>query len=138
MNTSKSIELLVAALVLIAINLLIIQLLLKKLHQKSETDGKLKLSYGTWFTTMFIAAILIGGKTIIILSESIDNIYKINAINSLLQTFKAGSLYIGLSIIWFIIWYYIANMLSILITGKRNELNEMEADNYVFFLIKGH
>ena len=62
MNTSKTIALTIAGLIAIAIVLLIIQLLLKKLKQKSQLDGTLKLSYGIWFTTLFIAGIFITQK----------------------------------------------------------------------------
>ena len=137
MNTSKTIALIIAGLIAIAIVLLIIQLLLKKLKQKSELDGKLKLSYGIWFATLFIAAVLVTVKTMTILSEAIDNIYKMNATNAIVETSKAASLFIGLSAVWFLVWYFIANLLSTLITGNRNEVNEMEADNYAYFLIKG-
>ena len=137
MNTSKTIALTIAGLIAIAIVLLIIQLLLKKLKQKSELNSKLKLSYGIWFATLFIAAVLVTVKSITVLSEAIDNIYKMNSTNAIIETTKAASLFIGLSAVWFLVWYFIANLLSILITGNRNEVNEMEADNYAYFLIKG-
>lgn len=137
MNTSKTIALTIAGLIAIAIVLLIIQLLLKKLKQKSELNSKLKLSYGIWFATLFIAAVLVTVKSITVLSEAIDNIYKMNPTNAIIETAKAASLFIGLSAVWFLVWYFIANLLSILITGNRKEVNEMEADNYAYFLIKG-
>ena len=104
MNTSKTIALIIAGLVTIAIVLLIIQLLLKKLKQKSELNGKLKLSYGIWFATLFIAAVLVTVKTITVLSEAIDNIYKMNAANAIVETSKAASLFIGVSAVWFLVW----------------------------------
>lgn len=117
MNTSKTIALLVAGLIAIAIVLLIIQMLLKKLKQKSELDGKLKLSYGIWFASLFIAAAFVTAKTMNVLSEALDNIYKMNATNTFLETSKAISLFIGLAAVWFVVWYFIANLLSTLITG---------------------
>ena len=120
MNPSKTTALIIAGMVAIGIVLLIIQLLLKKLKQKSELDGKLKLSYGIWFATLFIAAALVTVKTMTILSEAIDNIYKMNATNAIVETSKASSLFIGLSAVWFLVWYFIANLLYTLNTGNRN------------------
>ena len=72
-----------------------------------------------------------------LLSEAIDNIYKMNATNAFIETSKTASLFIGLSAVWFLICYFIANLLSTVITGNRNAVNEMEADSYAYFLIKG-
>ena len=137
MNTSKTIALTIAGLVAIAIVLLIIQLLLKKLKPKSEIDGRLKLSYGIWFVTLFIAASIVNSKTISVLSEAIDNIYKMNIPNMLGESAKATSLFIGLGVVWFVVWFYIANLLAVIIVGKRIDSNEMESDNRSYFLIKG-
>jgi hypothetical protein len=137
MNTSKTTALIITGLITIAIVLFIIQLLLRKLRRRSELNNKLKLSYGIWFSALFIAAVLVTAKSIVVLVESIDNVYKINFINPVAEIAKATSLFTGLSAVWFLIWYFIANLLSVLITGNRNEVNEMEADNYVYFLIKG-
>ena len=137
MNISKTITLAIAGLVAIAIVLLIIQLLLKKLKLKSEIDGRLKLSYAIWFVTLFIAASIVNSKTISILSEAMDNIYKMNPPNILGESIKAISLFIGLGAVWFVIGVYIANLLVVIIVGKRRDSNEMEADNCSYFLIKG-
>ena len=82
MNTSKTITLTIAGLIAIAIVLLIIQLLLKKLKSKSEIDGRLKLSYGIWFVTLCIAGSSVNLKTISVLSEAIDNINNMNIQNT--------------------------------------------------------
>jgi hypothetical protein len=136
MNTSKTITLIIACFVAIAIILLIIQMLLRKIKLKSELDGKLKLAYGIWFAELFLAATFITSKTIIVLSEAIDNIYKMNSSNAIVETTKAASLFIGLAAVWFVIWYIIAKVPSTLIAGNRNELKEMEADNCAYFLIR--
>ena len=43
----------------------------------------------------------------------------------------------GLGVVWFVVWFYIANLLAVIIVGKRIDSNEMEADNRSYFLIKG-
>ncbi len=137
MNTSKTITLTVSAIIAIAIMLLIIQLLLRKLKAKSEQEGRLKNSYGVWFATLFIAASITTGKAINMLSEAIDNIYKSFATNIIGEVAKTASLFIGLSAVWLIIWYFVANLLSVTIVGKRSDQYEIEIDNVSYFLIKG-
>lgn len=137
MNTSKTITLTIAAIIAIAIMLLIIQLFLRKLKPKSEQDGRLNNSYGVWFITLFIAAIITTSKTISMLSEAIDNIYKYVSNNVIGEVAKTSSLFIGLSAVWFMVWYFVANLLSVTIVGNRKDQNEIEADNVSYFLIKG-
>ena len=137
MNTSKTIALTISAIITIAIMLFIIQLLLRKLKPKSEQEGRLKTSYGVWFTCLFIGASIVTGETINLLSIALDNIYKNISNNIFGQLVKTGSLFIGLSALWFLLWYFISNLLSVTIVGKRKNENELEANNVSYFLIKG-
>jgi len=137
MNTSKTIALTTSAVIAIAIMLFIIQLLVRKLKLKSEQDGKLKTSYGVWFACLSIEALIVTGETINLLSTAFDNIYKNISNNLLGQLVKTGSLFIGLCALWFLLWYFIGNLLSVTIVGKRKNENEIEANNVSYFLIKG-
>lgn len=137
MNTSKTLALTISVIIAILIMLLIIQLLLRKLKPKSVIEGKFKNSYGVWFTTLFLAASIITSKAMSVLNEAFDNIYKNVSINILGEVAKTASLFIGVSATWFMIWYLVANILSMTIAGKRNDLNELESDNSSYFLIKG-
>jgi len=137
MNTSKIITLAIASLVSISIMLMVVQLLILKLKPKSETDGKIKLSYGIWFSSLFISATIITSKAILVLSEALDNIYKFNLQNTVLESAKITSFYIGSAMVWFVAWVYIASFLTKIICGKRINANEIEADNCAYFLIRG-
>ena len=137
MNTSKTLLLTIAALVVLLIMLLAIQLLLRNIKNKNTKDGKFKLSFGILFTTLFLAASINASKTINLFAEAIDNIYKTNAQSIVGASAKTGSLFIGVTALWFISWYFIVNMVAVTITGKRSAEKEMDADNYSFFLIRG-
>jgi hypothetical protein len=56
MNTTKTIILIATALIALAIMLLIIQFLLRKLKAKGFEDGKIKASFSVWFSAMFLSA----------------------------------------------------------------------------------
>jgi len=137
MNTIKIIILTVTGIVVVAIMLLVIQLLLRKVKLKSETDFKIKSSYGIWFASLFIAATVLTLKTVSYLSEAIDNIYKIASLNRTTEILKIISLYIGLSVIWFFLCYIVAKVFSAIIVGVKNEQEEMGLDNVHYFLIRG-
>jgi hypothetical protein len=137
MNISKIITLAIAGLVSISIMLMVVQLLILKLKPKSETDGKIKLSYGIWFSSLFISASIVISKAILVFNEALDNIYKFNAQNTILESAKIASFYIGSAMVWFVAWVYIASFLTKMICGKRINANEIEADNYAYFLIRG-
>jgi len=137
MNTSKTVTLTIIGILAIVIIILVIQFLLRKLKTKSEQEGRLKNSYGVWFAALFIAATITMGKAIILFNEAIDNIYKNVSTNVIGEVAKMASLFIGLSAFWFIVWYFVANLLSVTILGNRKDQNEIEADNVSYFLIKG-
>ncbi|MBS1750379.1 MAG: hypothetical protein JST63_10785 [Bacteroidetes bacterium] len=137
MNTSKTVILTIAILIALVILIMTIQLLSRKTKNKNSEDGKLKLSYGIWFITFFLSGSLVMSKVVFVLNESIDNIYKTIPTKSLFESFKMGSLFIGLGIVWLLLWYFILNILSVLIMGKRNYVKEIETNNYSYFLVKG-
>jgi hypothetical protein len=137
MNISKTIILTIAAFFALALLQVITQLLLRKVKAVNADEGKLKLSYAVLFATLFLSGSLIAVKAVSVFSEAIDNIYKINPGNSLLECFKIGSLFIGLSLVWLILWHFIVKAMSVIINGKRNDVKEIESDNYSFFLVRG-
>jgi hypothetical protein len=112
------------------------QLLLRKL--KTVADGKASMqASGIWFITLFLSGALLASKTVSVFSEAIDNIYKINLADSLFNIFKTGSILTGVTLLWLMIWYFLSNTLSVIITGKTSALQEAEANNITFFLIRG-
>lgn len=137
MNTSKTIALTISAIIAVAIMLFIIQLLLRKLKPKSEQEDKLNTSYGIWFSSLFIGASIVIGEAISLLSIALDNIYKNTSQNLLIEIVKTTSLFIGISVLWFLLWYFMSNLLSVTIVGKRKSQNEVEVNNISYFLIKG-
>ncbi|HEY4194578.1 MAG TPA: hypothetical protein VGM63_03525 [Mucilaginibacter sp.] len=137
MNTVKTTTSAIAGIIVVAILLSVIQFLLRNLRSKSESDFRIKSAYGLWFSSLFIGTCLIAAKVVTFLDEAIDNIYKMNSSNPALAIAKASSLYIGLSVAWFLLWYFIAKVLSTMITGNRKEFEEMELNNTYYFLIRG-
>lgn len=137
MNTTKTITLTIAGMIALAIMLTLIQFLLRKVRLKSEADFRIKPAYGVWFTCLFIAGSLIAERIVTFLSEAIDNIFKMALPNTAFEIAKISSLYIGLGVIWFLLWYFITKVFSTIITGNRNELEEMELNNSHYFLIRG-
>ena len=137
MNTSKTVILTIAVLIALAILIMILQILSRKVKNKNSEDGKMKNSYGVWFATLFLSGSLIMERVIFIFSETIDNVYKISSSNNLFESFKMGSLFIGSGVVWLLLWYFIVNILAIIIMGKRNDVKEIETDNYSYFLVRG-
>ncbi|MDH7462591.1 hypothetical protein QEG73_14940 [Chitinophagaceae bacterium 26-R-25] len=137
MENTKAVILSIAAFISLAIIIMVIQFLSRKLKNKSHEDGKIKLSFGIWFSTFFLSASLIMARTIVVFGEAVDNVYKITPDRGLFESFKKGSLFIGLSILWLLIWYIAVNRLSYLVMGKRKPANEIDIDNYTFFIVRG-
>lgn len=136
MNT-KLIILIIAALAGISVMIFIIQFMIRKIRNRISAEGKFKISFGILFTTLFLTAAIIASKTIILFAEALDNINKISPEKLIGESTKTGLLFIGLTALWFIIWYYTIKTLSVYVTGKRSDEKEFDSDNYSYFLIKG-
>jgi len=137
MGTLKEIMLLAFSLITIAMGFLSIKLLLNNLKFSSENEGKTKLSFGVWVTLLIVVYSINSTKTIEVLVETFDTMSKLNLDNQHLTLFQTSAIFIGLNIVWFIVWYYLSNLLSILLIGKRHALKELENDNISYFLVRG-
>jgi len=137
MELTKTITLTSVGIIAFAISLTVTQMLIRKEKTKSENEGKILLAYGILFSSWVICFSLLNFKTLSVLNEFADTIYKVNTINPLTEIAKTSVLFIGLTNTWLIIWYYITKALSVLFTGKRIEVNEIESNNYVYFVLKG-
>ena len=137
MNSSKLIIPALATIVAIMILLFILKVLSRKTNIKNTETGHYKSSFTVWFATLFLSGAIILYKAMNILGECIDIHYKNNPLNALMESIKSGSLYVGLSISWFLLWYYVSNTLSSLSFGKRSLIKEIESDNFNYFLIRG-
>lgn len=137
MDTTKIITLTVIGIIAIAISLTITQLFLRKAKSKLENEEKINLAYGILFLGWVISFSLLNVKSISIMSEYVDTIYKTNSANHLADISKTSVLFIGLTNFWLILWYLVTKAFSILIAGKRTDVNEIENNHYTYFLMKG-
>jgi hypothetical protein len=135
MKATKIMILSIAVLVILSMILFMAQLLLRKL--KTADKRIPTMASGIWFISVFLSGALLTSKTVFVFSEAIDNIYKINPADSLFNIFKTGSVLTGITIVWLMVWYFLSNTLSVIITWKKNALQEAEVNNISFFLIRG-
>jgi len=137
MDITKTITLTSVGIIAFAISLTVTQLLNRKEKSKSESEGKILLAYGILFSSWVICFSILNFKTLSVLNEFTDTIYKVNSLNPLTEIAKTSVLFIGLTNTWLILWYYITKALSVIFTGKRKDINEIESNNYVYFILKG-
>jgi hypothetical protein len=109
------------------------QIKFKKLSKNNE-DGKLKTSFSIWAGTIFLSSSLMLSKMLTTLNDAL-NIYK-SFDSPIISALKTSSIYVGLSAIWIVILVFIINILSNLIFEDRKEKQEMENDNYAYFILK--
>lgn len=133
MNTSQTITLFASGLISIALLLFALQMKFSK-STKNNEDGKLKISFSIWAGTIFLASSITLEKMLSILTDAI-NIYK-GFDSPIISTLKTTSIFVGLSAIWIVILIFIINFLSNLIFENRKEKQEMENDNYSYFILK--
>lgn len=137
MDTTKIITLTIIGIVSMAISLTVTQLILRKEKSKSESEGKIRLAYGILFFTWVVVFSLLNFKSLSILNEYIDTVFKTNENNSMVDILKTSVIFIGLTNVWLILWHFIAKVFTVLFAGNRNEANEIENNHYTFFIMKG-
>lgn len=137
METTKTITLLCTGVIAVTISLTLTRLLFRKEKISSEKEGKIILSYGILFTSWVLGFSLLNLKTITVLNEYFDMVYKINPSNHLIEISQTSVLFIGLTNFWLVFWHYVTKVLSLLFLGRRVSQNEMESNNYVYFLVNG-
>jgi hypothetical protein len=133
MNISQTLTLFVTGLICLGLLLFAMQIKFTKTLKNNE-DGKLKTSFSIWAGAIFLSSCLMLTKMLTILNDAL-NIYK-NFDSPIISAIKTASIYIGLSSIWIIILIFIINILSNFIFDDRNEKQEMENDNYAYFILK--
>ncbi|RZK59189.1 MAG: hypothetical protein EOO91_05850 [Pedobacter sp.] len=111
--------------------------LTRNFKSKINNDGKLKISFGIWYAAIFLAGATIISTIINVVIEVIDNLIKIKPEKLYLELIKATSLAVGVGFIWLFLWYLVVSFLTKMIPLKANEIEEMEEDNFGYFLIKG-
>jgi hypothetical protein len=133
MNISQTLTLFVSGLLSIALLLFAMQIKFKKLSKNNE-DGKLKISFSIWAGAIFLSSSLMLSKMLTTLNDAL-NIYK-SFDSPIISALKSSSIYVGLSAIWIVVLVFIINILSNLIFEDRKEKQEMENDNYAYFILK--
>jgi hypothetical protein len=133
MNISQTLTLFITGLISIALLLFAMQIKFTKTSKNNE-DGKLKTSFSIWAGTIFLSSSLMLSKMLTMLNDAL-NIYK-SFDSPIISALKTSSIYVGLSAIWIVVLIFIINILSNLIFEDRKEKQEMENDNYAYFILK--
>lgn len=137
METTKSIVLSSAGVISFAITLSFILLLNRKEKLVSEHDGKIRLSFGMLMANYIIGFSILNYKMLSVLSELIDSLLKLNSEHMLINVAKSSVMFLGLNICWIIICQILTKTLLKILFNNRDQIKELEANNYVYFLIKG-
>lgn len=133
MNISQTLTLFVTGLISIALLLFAMQIKFTKLSKNNE-NGKLKTSFSIWAGAIFLSSSLVISKMLTTLNDAL-NIYK-SFDSPIISALKTSSIFVGLSAIWMVVLIFIINILSYLILEDRKEKQEMENDNYSYFILK--
>lgn len=115
---------------------LIILLLTRQLKAKKDEEGKIKISYGIWFSVLFLSGSSILTSIITISLEAISNIYKMQPKSLIGELVRTLGSVILLAFVWYFVWFFIIKLLVKIIYNANDE-QEMDNDSYGYFLIKG-
>ena len=135
MNNFKVLSLIIMGIAIFVISITLIKFLLKK--SKINEEKTFTLSYSIWAASLLIAFSILDTKLLVIFSEALDIVYKINVSNPFTEIIRTAVIFLAISCTWFWISYVLNNYIIILLIGKRVNSYEMENNNYFFFSMKG-
>lgn len=135
MNNIKILSLSVIGIVLFIISITLVKFLLKQ--SKIIPEKTFTLSYSTWTVCLLISFSIINAKALSVINEALDLIYKTQISNVVYETLQITALFIAISVVWFWVSYLLNSYIVILLLGNRINANEIDNDNYTYFLIKG-
>lgn len=136
MNSIKLITIAVTVILSFSLLTLILYLLTRKFKSKLNSDGKLKISFALWYAAIFISGTSTIFEIINAVFEVVDNLININPADLTFQLIKSNALIIGVGFLWLLTWFFAIKLLIKMIQFKTDEHQEMEDDNYSYFLIK--
>lgn len=135
MNTSNLIVTTIVGIVAIALFILIIQLISKKINY--EEEGKLKMAFALWVGFLTFSFALLLSNCLMATSNAIEVILGLPKSENTLQIIEKIALFVGFTFVWFVIVYFVIQFISAILLGKRNDNIEIDRNNYGYYIIKG-
>lgn len=135
MNTSNLIITTIVGIVTIALFVLVIQLISKKINYEGE--GKLKMAFAVWVGFLTFSFALLLSNCLMATSNAIEVILGQPKSENTLQIIEKIALFVGFTFMWFFIVYFIIQFITAILLGKRNDNIEIDRNNYGYYIIKG-
>ena len=135
MNTSNLIITTIVGIVAIALFVLGIQFLSKKINY--EEEGKLKTAFVVWTGFMIAGFAMFLSSSIKAISNALEILTEANSDDSTLLVIEKIAIFTGFTFVGFAMIYFITQFVTAIIFGKRTNNIEIERDNYTYFIFKG-
>ncbi|WP_295335149.1 hypothetical protein [Flavobacterium sp.] len=126
------------AIVAIALMIMALQFLTKKLNIKPEVEDKINTSYAIWSTSIFITFFMFlkvaleqteNAIEVIIYSKTIDNTF--------IEVMQKIVIFIGFTFFFTFLSYYVVNAITKITFGNKVDSIEIERENKGYFIMKG-
>ena len=135
MNTSNLIITAIVGIIAIALFVLAIQFLSKKINY--EEEGKLKTAFAVWIGFSLASFALLLSSALKAVSGAIEVILGIAKTENTLPVIEKVALFAGFTFMWFIVTYFITQFITAILLGKRTDSIEIDRNNYNYFIMKG-
>ncbi len=135
MNTTNLIITATVGIIAIALFVLVIQFLSKKINY--EEEGKLKTAFAVWIGFSITSFAILLSSSLKSISNAIEIIMGTNKEDSTIQVIEKIALFTGFTFMGFVVTFFITQFITAIIFGKRTNSIEIERDNYTYFIIKG-
>lgn len=128
----------IVGIVAIALMLIAIQFLAKRLKIQTNTEQNINASYSIWFGSVLLSFLLFLKVALELIENSIELLIVDKSINNtFLAVMEQIAIYTGFSFVFTFFAYYIVHIVVKFSIGNRNDSIEIEKDNVGYFIIKG-
>jgi len=137
MEQTKFTLLLSYAVIATALSITVINLLIRGLRRQMLKKNVVPPSFGIWYSLLLLTLSVLSYTAFHQFNLALDVLLLRNPDQFWLECIKTASLYLGISYMVFVIWFYAIGLLNGIILGNRKDLPEIESNNYSYVLIKG-
>ena len=128
----------IVGIIAIALMIVAIQFLAKRLKLQTNTEQNINASYSIWFGSLLLSFILLLKVALELVENSIELLIADKSINNtFVAVMEQIAIYTGFSFLFTFITYYIVSIIVKFSIGDRKDSIEIEKDNVGYFIIKG-
>ena len=138
MNEQSIFFTILTGLIALAVMLIIIQIISKRLGINSLFETQINISNSIWVSSIMISFVTFLKSALDLVENAIETIIFSKTINNtFIAVIEKISIFIGFTFVFTFLSYYLISFITRIFIGKKDLKNELEKNNVGYFVISG-